>query len=157
MWIPLSTEECGHQYYDGDGVIKNIEEAYVWYQVAQCAGNHRVDSLVNCLNTKLMTSKRCKLSSRAKHIYARALRHSKKNKKHLNVVWALPRPRSTPKKNRHKKAQLKARLNRPKALNAKGFLCLSFLVFFHISKRDSDDSEKPLSRTNLIHKWTIQP
>ena len=83
---PLSTEECGHLYYDGDGVTKNIEEAYVWYRVAQCAGNHRVDSLVNYLNTRLIKSHRLKLSSRAKHIYTRALRHSKKNKKHLNVV-----------------------------------------------------------------------
>ena len=70
---PLSTEECGHQYYDGDDVTKNIEEAYVWYRVAQCAGNHDVDSLVNCLNTKLIKTKRLRLSSRAKHIYASAL------------------------------------------------------------------------------------
>ena len=70
---PLSTEECGHHYYDGDGVTKNIEEAYVWYRVAQCAGNHDVDSLVNCLNTKLIKTKRLRLSSRAKHIYASAL------------------------------------------------------------------------------------
>ena len=27
---PLSTEEVGHQHYDGDGATKNIEEAYVW-------------------------------------------------------------------------------------------------------------------------------
>ena len=26
---PLSTEECGNQHYDGDGVTKKIEEAYV--------------------------------------------------------------------------------------------------------------------------------
>ena len=70
---PLSTEECGHQYYDGDGVNKSREEAYVWYRVAQCAGNHKVDSLVNCLNTKLIKTKRLRLSSRAKHIYASAL------------------------------------------------------------------------------------
>ena len=70
---PLSTEELGHLYYDGDGVTKNIEEAYVWYRVAQCAGNHDVDSLVNCLNTKLIKTKRLRLSSRAKHIYASAL------------------------------------------------------------------------------------
>jgi len=59
---PLSTEECGHHYYDGDGVNKSREEAYVWYQVAQYAGNHRVDSLVSYLNTKLMKSKCRKLS-----------------------------------------------------------------------------------------------
>jgi len=40
---PLSTEGCGHHYYDGDGVNKNQEEAYVWYRVAQCSGNHKVD------------------------------------------------------------------------------------------------------------------
>ena len=51
---PLSTEECGHHYYDGDGVSKNLEEAYVWYRVAQCAGNHNVDSLVNCLGSELV-------------------------------------------------------------------------------------------------------
>ena len=72
---PLSTEEYGHLYYDGDGVTKNIEEAYVWYQVAQCAGNHRVDSLVNYLNTKLIKSQCLKLSSRAKHMYTKALTH----------------------------------------------------------------------------------
>ena len=72
---PLSTEECGHLYYDGDGVTKNIEEAYVWYQVAQCAGNHRVDSLIRYLDTKLIKSTCCNLSSRAKHIYAKALQH----------------------------------------------------------------------------------
>ncbi len=73
--FPLSTEECGHLYYDGDGLTKNIEEAYVWYRVAQCSGNHKVDSLVNYLDSKLTTSKCLKLSSRAKHIYTRALRH----------------------------------------------------------------------------------
>ena len=72
---PLSTEECGYHYYDGDGVTKNIEEAYVWYRVAQCAGNHNVDSLVNCLGSTLVRSKCLKLSSRAKHIYTRALQH----------------------------------------------------------------------------------
>jgi TPR repeat protein len=72
--FPLSTEEIGHQYYDGEGVSKSLEEAYVWYQVAQCAGNHEVDSLVNYLDSKLTTSKCLKLSSRAKHIYTRALR-----------------------------------------------------------------------------------
>jgi len=24
---PLSTQECGHQYYDGDGVNKSLEKA----------------------------------------------------------------------------------------------------------------------------------
>ena len=70
---PLSTEECGHQHYDGDGVNKSREEAYVWYRVAQCAGNHKVDPLVNYLNTKLIKTKRLRLSSRAKYIYASAL------------------------------------------------------------------------------------
>ena len=72
---PLSTEECGHQYYDGDDVNKSLEEAYVWYRVAQCSGNHNVDSLVDCLGSKLVKSKCLKLSSRAKHIYTRALQH----------------------------------------------------------------------------------
>ena len=72
---PLSAEECGHQYYDGDGVTKNIKEAYVWYRVAQCAGNHNVDSLVNYLGSTLVKSKCLKLYSRAKHIYTRALQH----------------------------------------------------------------------------------
>ena len=73
--FPLSTEEIGHQYYDGEGVSKSLEEAYVWYQVARCAGNHKVDSLVNYLDSKLTTSKCLKLSSRARHIYTRALQH----------------------------------------------------------------------------------
>jgi len=72
---PLSTEECGHQYYDGDGVNKNREKAYVWYRVAQCAGNHKVDSLVDHLGSTLLRSKCLKLSSRARHIYTRALQH----------------------------------------------------------------------------------
>ena len=72
---PLSTEEVGHQYYDGDGVTKNIEEAYVWYRVAQCAGNHKVDSLVYHLGSSLVKSKCLKLSSRAKPIYTKALQH----------------------------------------------------------------------------------
>ena len=76
--FPLSTEECGHLYYDGDGVGKSLEEAYVWYQVAQCAGNHRVGSLVNHLDSRLIKSKRRKLSSRAKHIYTKALRYEVK-------------------------------------------------------------------------------
>ena len=72
---PLSTEECGHQYYDGDGVSKSLEEAYVWYRVAQCSGNHKVDPLVNYLGSTLVKSKCLKLSSRAKHIYTMALQH----------------------------------------------------------------------------------
>ena len=73
--FPLSTEEFGHQYYDGDGVSKNLKEVYVWYRVAQCAGNHNVLSLVNYLGSTLVKSKCLKLSSRAKHIYTRALQH----------------------------------------------------------------------------------
>ena len=73
--FPLSTEEIGHQYYDGEGVSKSLEEAYVWYRVAQCTGNNNVDSLVNYLDSKLTTSKCFKLSSRARHIYTRALQH----------------------------------------------------------------------------------
>ena len=76
--FPLSAEEYGHLYYDGEGVNKSLEEAYVWYGVAQCAGNHKVDSLVNYLNTKLIKSQRLKLSSRAKHIYASALGYEEK-------------------------------------------------------------------------------
>jgi len=72
---PLSTEECGHQYYDGDGVNKSLEEAYVWYKVAQCGGNHNVDSLVNYLGSTVVKSKCLKLSSRAKHIYTKTLQH----------------------------------------------------------------------------------
>jgi hypothetical protein len=70
---PLSTEEYAHLYYDGGGVNKSLEEAYVWYTVAQFSGNHSVDCLVNNLKSRLMKSKCDKLSSRAKHIYARAL------------------------------------------------------------------------------------
>jgi TPR repeat protein len=73
--FPLSTEECGHLYYDGEGVKKSLKEAYVWYRVAQCAGNHKVDTLVNYLDSKLTTSKCLKLSSRARHIYTKALQH----------------------------------------------------------------------------------
>ena len=73
--FPLSTEEFGHQYYDGDGVSKNLEEAYVWCRVAQYAGNHNADSLVNYLGSTLVKSKCLKLSSRARHIYTRALQH----------------------------------------------------------------------------------
>ena len=75
---PLFTEEVDHQHYDGDGVTKSIKEIYVWYRVAQCAGNHNVGSLVNYLNTKLIISQRLKLSSRAKHIYASALGYAEK-------------------------------------------------------------------------------
>ena len=71
--FPLSIEEYGHCYYDGDGVTKDTEEAYVWYVVAQCAGNHRVDTLVNHLDSQLIKSQRHRLSSRAKHIYTKAL------------------------------------------------------------------------------------
>jgi len=72
---PVSTEEFGHCYYDGDGdgVSKNLGEAFVWYRVAQCAGNHRVDCLVNYLDSKLEPHTRLKLISRAKHIYRKAL------------------------------------------------------------------------------------
>ena len=71
--FPLSTEEYGHLYYDGDGVTKSLEEAYIWYIIAQCSGNHRVDCLVNYLNSRLMKPTCKKLSSKAKDIYARAL------------------------------------------------------------------------------------
>ena len=70
---PLSIEEYAHLYYDGDGVNKSLEEAYVWYTVAQLSGNHSVDCLVNYLNSRLIKSTCNKLSSRAKHIYAKAL------------------------------------------------------------------------------------
>ena len=72
---PLSTEECGHHYYDGDGVTKSLEEAYVWYRIAKYAGNHNVDSLVNYLSSTLAKAKCLKLSSRARHIYTRVLQH----------------------------------------------------------------------------------
>ena len=72
---PMSALECGNCYYDGDGVSKSLEEAYVWYRVAQCTGNNNVDSLVNYLDSKLTTSKCFKLSSRARHIYTQALQH----------------------------------------------------------------------------------
>ena len=72
---PMSTEESGHLYHPGDGVNKNVEEAYVWYRIAQCAGNRSVDSIVSHLGSKLMTSTCHKLSSRALHIYTRALTH----------------------------------------------------------------------------------
>ena len=68
---PLSAEEYAHLYYDG--VNKSLEEAYVWYTVAQLSGNHSVDCLVNFLNSRLTKSTCNKLSSRAKHIYAKAL------------------------------------------------------------------------------------
>ena len=73
--FPLSTEEFGHQYYDGEGVKKSLKEAYVWYRIAQCAGNHSVDSLVDYISTTLTKSTYCKLSSKAKHVYASALRY----------------------------------------------------------------------------------
>jgi TPR repeat protein len=70
---PLSIEEYAHLYYDGDGVNKSLEEAYVWYTVAQLSGNHRVDCLVNYLNSQLTKSMCNELSSRAKLIYDKAL------------------------------------------------------------------------------------
>ena len=70
---PLSIEEYAHLYYDGDGVNKSLEEAYVWYTVAKLSGNHSVDCLVNYLNSRLTKSTCNKLSSRAKHIYTKAL------------------------------------------------------------------------------------
>jgi len=73
---PLSTEEYGHCFYDGDdGVIKDIEEAYVWYRIAQYAGNHRVGSLVNHIGRQLTKAQCHRLSSRAKHIYTKALQY----------------------------------------------------------------------------------
>jgi TPR repeat protein len=76
--FPLSTEEAGHQYYEGEGVKKSLKEAYVWYRIAQCAGNNNVDSLVDYIDTTLTKSTCCKLSSKAKHIYASALRYKGK-------------------------------------------------------------------------------
>ena len=73
--FPMSAEEYGHLFYDGDGVIENREEAYVWYRIAQCAGNHKVDSLVSYLDATLNKSRCCKLSSRVKYTYTRALLH----------------------------------------------------------------------------------
>ena len=71
---PLSTEEYGHCYYDGDeGVTKDSEEAYVWYRVARCAGNNNVDSVVDYIGSTLTKSMCHRLSSRAKHIYTKAL------------------------------------------------------------------------------------
>ena len=71
---PLSTEEYGHCYYDGDeGVTKDPEEAYVWYRVAQCAGNNNVNSLVNYIGSTLSKSKCLRLSSRANHPSSEAL------------------------------------------------------------------------------------
>lgn len=71
---PLSTEEYGNCFYDGDkGVTKDIEEAYVWYKLAQCTGNNNVDSLLHYIGSTLTKSKCLRLSSRAKHIYVRAL------------------------------------------------------------------------------------
>jgi TPR repeat protein len=68
---PLSNEEYGHFYYDGDGVNKSTEEACVWYQVAQCADYHRVNSLIAYLSSRLLLSEIQKLSSREKHIYTK--------------------------------------------------------------------------------------
>jgi len=63
---------------DGDRATKNVQKVYVWYGVAQYAGNLRVDSLVGYLNTKLIKSQYFELSSRAKHIYVKALGHQDK-------------------------------------------------------------------------------
>lgn len=71
---PLSIEEYGHCHYDGYGVNKNIEEAYVWYKVAQYSGNHLVDGLVKYLDSNVVKKKSFRLSSRAKHIYIEALK-----------------------------------------------------------------------------------
>ncbi len=70
---PLSALEYGNCYYDGDGVAKDLEEAYVWYKVAQCAGVNQVDDLVDSIGPTLTKSMCHRLSSRAKHIYVRAL------------------------------------------------------------------------------------
>ena len=78
--FPLSTEDYGHLYYDGDGVKKSLEEAYVWYAVAQFSGNHRVDCLVNYLNSRLMKPTCDELSSRAKYIYTRAMTHQRSSR-----------------------------------------------------------------------------
>ena len=70
---PLSTLEYGNCYYDGDGVAKDLEEAYVWYKVAQCAGVNQVGGLVDSIGSTLAQPRCHRLSSRAKHIYVRAL------------------------------------------------------------------------------------
>ena len=70
---PLSTEEYGHCYYDGDGVTQDTEEAYVWYKVAECAGGSQVGGLVDYIGSTLAKSKCHRLSSRARHIYVRGL------------------------------------------------------------------------------------
>ena len=48
---PLSALEYGNSYYDGDGVAKDLEEAYVWYKVAQCAGVNQVGGLVDSIGS----------------------------------------------------------------------------------------------------------
>jgi len=70
---PLSALEYGNCYYDGDGVAKDLEEAYVWYKVAQCAGVNQVGGPVDSIGSTLAQPKCHRLSSRAKHIYVRAL------------------------------------------------------------------------------------
>lgn len=70
---PLSALEYGNCYYDGDGVAKDTQEAYVWYKVAQCAGDNQVGGLVDPIGSTLAQPKCHRLSSRAKHIYVRAL------------------------------------------------------------------------------------
>ena len=63
---------------DGDRATKNVQEVYVWYGVAQYAGNLKVDSLVGYLNTKLIKPQRFELSSRTKYIFASALQYKDK-------------------------------------------------------------------------------
>tara|TARA_B110000908_G_C10145585_1_gene398884 strand:+ start:678 stop:956 length:279 start_codon:yes stop_codon:yes gene_type:complete len=70
---PLFAAEYGNCFFDGDGVARDIEEAYVWYQVALCAGDNQVGGLVDYIGSTLAKSKRRRLSSRAKNIYVRAL------------------------------------------------------------------------------------
>ena len=70
---PLSALEYGNCYYDEDGVTKDTQEAYVWYKVAPLAGDNRVGGLVDCIGSTLAQPKCHRLSSRAKHIYVRAL------------------------------------------------------------------------------------
>jgi hypothetical protein len=70
---PMSALECGNCYYDGDGVSKSLEEAYVWYKVAEGAADSQVGGLVDSIGSTLAQPKCHRLSSRAKHIYVRAL------------------------------------------------------------------------------------
>ena len=70
---PLSALEYGNCHYDGDGLAKDLEEAYVWYKVAQCAGDNQVGGLVDYIGSTLAKPRCHRLLSRAKHIYVRAL------------------------------------------------------------------------------------